>query len=277
MARLEENSWSSGNSREHSGILHKSLTAANRLMNPLFPKVVRKDEEDYETEPGRQPQEEGDIEEEHSDSEEESSESDSSTSSSSEPRRRTFSAKELKEKARSFVRKALRKRGYSESLLDNDRVYSALVKALVEDGEIVSEKTGRIWMERAIPEEAPAFVRPGKLKVGDRVQVLNWVPLGVHGAVVDLFPKGKVSKIYEVKCLVSKDPMPMGKMVRKDTPFEEQRRVLGMEIDGKGPFSTKEKEDTPFPYVTKDSSVIVRFPPMAEPSGETSHTSPSVM
>jgi len=210
--------------------------------------------------------------------EEESEESDSSTSSSSEPRKRSFSVGELKEKARSFAKKALRKRGYGEDLLENESFYSELVRDLVEDGEIVSQKTGRVWVERSIPEEPPAFVRPGKLKVGDRVHVLNWVPLGVHGTTIDLYPKGTVSKIYEVKCLVSKEPRPLGRMVRKDTPFEEQTRILGLEIDGHGPYSEKgEDEDGAFPYITKDSSVIVRFPPMAEPSGETSHVSPSVM
>lgn len=258
----KENAWASGNSREHSASIHKSLTASNRLMHPLFPKVLKKDEEE----------ETGIIEEE------ESEDSDSSTSSSSEPRKRKFSAGELKEKARSFARKALSKRGYGEDLLENEGFYSQFIRAMVEDGEIVTQKTGRVWIERSIPEEAPAFVRPGKLKVGDRVQVLNWVPLGVHGTTIDLFPKGTVSKVYEVKCLVSKEPRPLGKMVQKDTPFEEQVRVLGVEIDGKGPYSTKEEDDgMPFPYITKDSSVIVRFPPMAEPSGETSHVSPSVM
>lgn len=258
----ESNVWSSGNSQERSETLHKSLTAANRLMEPMFPKVVQKDEEE----------ETGIIEDE------ESEESESSTSSSSEPRRRTFTVGEMKEKARSFARKALMKRGYGEDLLENGDLYSALVKALVDDGEIVSQKTGCAWIERAVPEEAPAFVRPGKLKVGDRVQVLNWVPLGVHGTTIDLYPRGTVSKIYEVKCLVSKDPVPPGRMIRKGTPFEEQVRVLGVELDGKGPYSVKgEADEAAFPYITKDSTVIVRFPPMAEPSGETSHISPSVM
>jgi len=263
MSRTDNpNMWSSGNSQEHSETIHKSLTAANRLMNPMFPKIVRKDEEE----------ETGVIEDE------ESEESESSTSSSSEPRKGTFTVGDVRKKARSFARKALIKRGYGEDLLENDSLYAALVKALVEDGEIVTKKTGCAWIERAIPEEAPAFVRPGKLKVGDHVQVLNWVPLGVHGTTIDLYPRGKVSKIYEVKCLVSKDPVPRGKMLRKDSPFEQQVRVLGIELDGKGPYSTKDDgEETAFPYITKDSTVIVRFPPMAEPSGETSHISPSVM
>ena len=257
----EASVWSSGSSQERSASLHKSLTSANRLMNPLFPKVVKKDEEE----------ESGVLESE------ESEESDSSTSSSSEPRRRTLSIDEVKEKAHSFARKALSKRGYGEDLLENDDFYSNFIRALVEDGEIVTEKTGKIWIERSIPEEPPAFIRPGKLKVGDRVQVLNWVPLGVHGTTVDLFPKGTVSKIYEVKCLVSKEPKPLGRMVQKETPFEEQVRVLGVEIDGKGPYSEKDEDGTAFPYITKDSSMIVRFPPMAEPSGESTHLSPAVM
>ena len=239
------------------------MTASNRLMHPMFPKTVQKDEE----------AESGVLEDE------ESSESESSTSSSSGPRERQFfSAKDLKEKARSFARKALSKRGYPEELLENGDFYANFVRALVEDGDIVTQKTGRAWIERAIPEEAPAFVRPGKLKIGDRVQVLNWIPLGVHGTTVDLFPKGSVSKIYEVKCLVSKEPHPLGRMIQKGTPFEEQVRVIGLELDGKGPYSVKgDEEDFAFPYITKDSTVIVRFPPMADPSGETSHISPSVM
>lgn len=259
---FEKSVWSSGNSRERTGELHKSLTAANRLMKPMFPKI-RKDEE----------QETGVIEEDESD------ESETSTSSSSsEPRRKTFTLDEVRGRARSFMEKALKKRGYPTSLLDNEDFYSNFVRSLVEDGEVVSERTGRAWIERAVPEEAPAFVRPGKLKIGDRIQVLNWVPLGVHGTTVDLFPKGRVSKIYEVKCLVSKDPMTPGCMFRKGSPFEEQQRVLGLELDGKGPYSVKgESEETAFPYITKDSTVIVRFPPMSLPTGESEHVSPAVM
>jgi hypothetical protein len=232
-------------------------------MKPLFPKVVQKDEEART----------GVIEDEES---EDSESSTSSSSSSSGPRMVTMD--ELKNRSRDMMRKALKKRGYSEDLLDNEDFYSNFVRALVEDGEIVSQKTGRVWIERAIPEEAPAFVRPGKLKIGDRIQVLNWVPLGVHGTTVDLFPRGKVSKIYEVKCLVSKEPVPGGCMFRKGAPFEEQQRVIGLELDGKGPYSTKDDdEETAFPYITKDSTVIIRFPPMAQPTGETSHVSPAVM
>jgi hypothetical protein len=254
----EKHVWSSGNMRQRHAELNKSLTTANKLVNPLFPRVKKDEERETETTET-----------------EESKESDASAPSSS--KRKPFLAGELREKARSFLKKALTKRGYDESLLDNPSFCEEFTKALIRDGDIVSERTRRIWIERAIPEEPPAFVRPGKLKIGDRVQVLNWVPMGVHGTTVDLFPKGAVTKVYTVKCLVTKDPVEFSFMPPEDCDFIEEERVLGLELDGRGPYSVKSGASAPFPYVTKDNTVIIRFPPYAEPGGQTSHVSPMLM
>jgi hypothetical protein len=240
--------------------LNKSLTMSKKFQKPLFPLVKKEEDEKSST----------------SETTEESEESDSSALSSEDVSSSSFSSDECQGKAREFMKRALVKYGYPEELLENEGFCAAFAKALVKNGEIVTQRTGRAWIERAIPEEAPAFVRPGKLKIGDKVQVLNWVPLGVHGTTVDLFPHGGVSKIYTVKCLVTKDPIGIGCMPTRDADFMEEERVIGLELDGRGPYTKKSQEGSPYPYVTKDSTVIVRFPPYAEPSGETSHFNPTI-
>jgi hypothetical protein len=246
--------FASGNLREHNLDLRRGLMVAKKFHSPLFPLIEKSEDDSVEKE----------------DSDEETEESDSSVPSS----HRLITEQELRDRSAEILKKVLKAGGYDESLLEDANFKASFTKAIIEDGELITKKTGKAWIERVIPEEPPAFVRPGKLKVGDRVQLLNWVPLGVHGAKIDLFPRGKVSKVYEVKCLVTKGPSQPGFMLGEKPEFDEETRVLGVELDGKGPYSQKESTGIPYPFVTKDSSIIMRFPPMAEPSGETDNQSP---
>jgi hypothetical protein len=229
--------------------MHKMLmTSKNAFHNELFPKI--------------QKNEDGTVKTEETEAEE------------------NAEAEQLapapeNDEALTSLEQALVKCGYAKDMARDEKFSSILLKALADKGEVVSEKTGKLWVEREIPEEPPAFVRPDRLKLGDKVQVLNWVPMGVQGAKIDLFPQGKVSKIYKVKCLVTKEALPFGVIPRKDAGFVEEERILGLELDGKGPYVNKDS-DTPIPFITKDSSMIIRFPVMADPSGNTEHVSPMV-
>jgi len=254
----ERDVWSSGSSGERHDELRKSLTASKKYNQPLFPS---------------KPQEESVEKDSDSDSESsDDSESADSASSSYKPAG-NITVGELRNRSRALMEKALADRGYPKELLEDDNFRASLAKALAQDGQIVSRKTGKAWIERAIPEEPPAFVRPGKLKIGDKVQLLNWTPMGVHGTTVDLFPRGNVTKLYTVKCLVTKEPLMYGCMAPDASEFDEEDRILGLEIDGRGPYPLKDG-GKPVPFVTKDSSIIMRFPYMASPGGQTDHVEP---
>jgi hypothetical protein len=246
--------WSSGGLRENKASIHKSMTTSLRNFHAeLFPKLQKE------------------VESVEKDTEAEESEESASCALPPVKAPEGVTGADV-----AALERALEKCGYSKDLLGDEKFSSILSKAFAEKAEVITHRTGKMWIERAIPEEPPAFVRPDSVKVGDQVQVLNWVPLGVHGAKIDLFPKGKVSKIYKAKCLVTKEPIPFGVIPGDDAEFIEEERVLGLELDGKGPYVQK-SGSSPFPYITKDSTLIVRFPVMATPSGQTEHNSPGIM
>lgn len=176
----------------------------------------------------------------------------------------------------------LKKNGYSHANYD-EKMLSHIEKAVKDKGELVSRYTGRPWIDKSgYSQEAPADVFPKKLKIGDRAQVLNWQPLGVHRAVVDLFPaSGTVTKIYTVKAMIAKDPAKMEKedSSGKGGAFTVEERVLGVELDGHGPGGVaKGGGDTiPMPFITKESSIIFRMPVLGDPAGNTEHQQPNMI
>lgn len=247
--QTERNFWSLGNSVDSHDSIHKSMmTTKNAFHKELFPKKEKGDSCDSSDYASEQAQVES---------------------------TRNITSEELKRISDDALRSSLEKCGYSAELLNDEAFKKCFSSALGRKGSIVSKRTGKVWLERAVPEEPPAFL-PDKLQLGDKVQVLNWVPMGVHGATIDLYPKGKVTKIYSVKCLVSKEPMELGTMPDENVEHCEEERVIGLELDGKGPHVSKEGKKH-CPYVIKDSSVIVRFPPAGSPSGETQHVHPGIM
>lgn len=255
----EQNHWSSGSSNERSDELRSLFTVSKKFDQPLFAKLDKVIEKD-------------------SDSESNSSDNTDDTSDDSQGHSPEgyITVGQLRNRSRALMEKLLTKSGYPKELIENEDFAQAFAKALVEGGEIVSKKTGRSWIERSIPEEPPAFVRPDRLKVGNKVQMLNWIPMGVHGATIDLFPRGLVTKMYVAKCLVTKEPLLPGCMPGEGAEFEEQERLLGLELDGKGPYPLKDGDGVPAPFITKDSSIIMRFPEMAQPSGRTEHVEPGI-
>jgi hypothetical protein len=267
MAFIHERSvWSSGTSAEHSGRIHKSMTTTKRAFcQEMFPKIQKDGENQEET-----------AQETKEEAEPIAPSPEKSDKVVGKPSLLTVDA--LKGRAAEEMERALAGCGYEKDLLSDERFRSTLAKALLEKGEIVSQRTKKLWVERELPEEPPASIFPDKLKLGDRAQVLNWVPMGVHGAKIDLFPRGKVSKIYKVKCLVTKEPIPFGEIPGADAEFSEEERVIGLELDGKGPYTlNKESSRATYPYIIKDSSIIIRFPAMADPSGQTDHVSPGLV
>lgn len=174
-----------------------------------------------------------------------------------------------------ILKSDLKKRGYDPDEFEEE-VREVLRSGVARGGKIVTKKTGKVQMDRGIPEEPPGFVRPDSLKIGDTVQAINWYPLGTRGAVIDLYPEGKVTKMYFTKCLVTKEACPLG-FIPEDEDLVEEDRLIGLELDGKGPFALKAKGMRSTPFVIKDSSIILRFPTMAAPDGQSRHVSPGTM
>jgi len=166
------------------------------------------------------------------------------------------------------VKKSLNARTMLDNMLTNmgyydlsDEEYDYALEALKEGGEIVSKCTKGVVISKG-NREAPAFVKTNSIKIGDNVQLLNWKPLGVRGAVIDLHPRGKVTKMY-YKTL----------QVKTQKGVCKERRLEAVELDGHGPDDVILKSGRKLPYILKDSSVVLRFPNLAAPSGKTSHTS----
>ena len=247
MSMKDSANLSSGTSVETQGVIHKSLTSALKFHQPLFPKKVLVEKV---------------VEGSKDETVEKAKESDEASS-------KAPSSKDVDQ-----AMQALKEHGYGD--LTDDQL-GCVRKALKGGAEIVTNKTGKLWIEREVPEEPPAFLCPKKLELGNKVQLLNWQPMGVHGATIDLFPQGSVTKMYMTKCLVSKNKMPYGVLPKGKGEFNEEERLMGVELDGKGPYAMKASDMMPYPYVTKDSTLIMRFPTMGTPSGETQHVEPMVM
>lgn len=127
--------------------------------------------------------------------------------------------------------------------------------------DVVSKRTGCVWMNHGLPEIPPGYIRPGKLRVGDRVQVVNWVPLGVHGAMLDLGPRnGKVNKIVMIKCRISCGPMAFDRWPSEEPATLEEKRVYALGL---------EDQNGTYPVLLKDYSFVMRLDgPAALPTGE---------
>jgi hypothetical protein len=172
----------------------------------------------------------------------------------------TLMESEVRKAGVDTIKRMLTDNGYFNLQLD-DAGHQCLAEAMLQNAQIISKSTGGILIRKE-GREAPASVGPDKIKIGDSVQLLNWKPMGVKGATIDLYPKGKVTKTYFRKCLV-----------KSGDKEELEDRLEGIELDGKGPEDIVMKDGNKLPYILKDSTVIMRYPDMAQPSGETDHVS----
>jgi len=144
---------------------------------------------------------------------------------------------------------------------DSGDIRQAVAEALQAGAEVVSKKTGCVWLSHGLPHVPPAYIRPGKLRVGDRAIVLNWVPLGVHGATIDLSPKvGKVAKLLVVKCKIAGGPVPYDRWPMEMPQVFDEKRVYALGLEG---------DQGVTPICLKDYSLVMRLDgPSALPSGE---------
>lgn len=192
------------------------------------------------------------------------------------------------------LEKVLKQSGF-DKLPMTERAREVLESALANGAEPVTQYTGKVMIERGVPEVPPAALvsvvqkqsggvldrpsvdgadKPGSrsLQVGDRVLPLQWVDIGPHGARFDLLHvpgAARVKKIYVGTATVTKNSYPPGRapadlsmvdMVKED-------RLWGLELEPEGE-AAKSAEDSPCPVLTKDTTLVLRLEPLAAPGGE---------
>jgi hypothetical protein len=171
------------------------------------------------------------------------------------------------------VEKIFKASGFDKLPL-TDKARGVIEDAISRGAVPSTEYTGKIMVEHAMPEEPPAYARPGKdgLKVGDRVIPLQWMSAGRFGATFDLpyIPEAmKVKKLFVGPAKVSKNTYPPGKapgdLSKVETVTEE--RLWGMELESEE-VSKDGEELCPCPVVTKDTTMVLRLEPLAQPTGE---------
>lgn len=195
----------------------------------------------------------------------------------------------------SVVEKALMKSGF-DKLPMTDRARDALEDALANGAQPVTQYTGKVMLERGVPELPPALLAapeqmekagvldrpvngggphqaagPAALQVGDRVVPLQWVDVGPFGAKFDLPfvpPVARVKKLHFGPAKVTKDAYPPGRVPedREKTETVVEDRLWAMDLVPEG--DTKEASDVPCPVFTKDTTMVLRLEPLADPSGE---------
>lgn len=175
------------------------------------------------------------------------------------------------------IEKILKDGGWDKLPL-TDRAREVIEDAITKGARPVTEYTGKVLVEHAIPEEPPAFTRPKKLNVGDTVIPLSWVGVCTQGAKFDLpnVPAAaKVKKMYVGPAKVSKDSYPYGRypsdISKVETVMED--RLWGLELED----SVKKAEDegVNLPLMTRDTTLVLRVDALATPSGEVNTGEPA--
>jgi hypothetical protein len=170
----------------------------------------------------------------------------------------------------------LLKDGGWDKLPMSDKAKGVIEDAISKGAKPVTEYTGKLLVEHGIAEEPPAFLRPKKLKVGDRVVPLQWTSMGVHGAQFDLqsVPAAmKVKKMYTGPAKVTKCAYPPGRgpsdIMKCESVIED--RMWGMDLE---PEDVKKESDSgghetsSVPVRTSDTTMVLRLEPLASPQGE---------
>jgi hypothetical protein len=278
--------WSTGSAAEKSAALNKSLrTTLEGVHQPgiLFPKK-------------KQPTEVEIVEKELADAWAEVQK----RRSGSDPRRSSSTIEKSADaddaavvEGLNVVEKALQVSGF-DKLPMTKRARQALHDALDNGAEPVTQYTGKIMCERELPEVPPAALivaplmeksgvldrpresdnrsaGPRSLQVGDRVVPLQWVDVGPFGAKFDLPfvpPVARVKKLYVGPATVSKDAYPPGRAPGDMSAVErvQEQRLWAMELEPEG--ENKEASDSACPFFTKDTTMVLRLEPLAQPSGE---------
>ena len=276
--------WSGGTSKEKSEAINKSLrTTFRNVFQPgiLFPKVVRPTREEV-------------IEKQTADAWEEVQKRREEKNhpflgnspalektvapSAGEQSKVVITTQKINKE---MVEKVLKDSGF-DKLPMTEKARQIVEEAINHGARPVTEYTGKIMMERQVPEEPPAFVRPGKLEVGDRVIPLQWVPVGIWGAKFDLPnvpPSMRVKKMYTGPVKVTKSAYPPWRVPadfsHADSVTEERLWAIDLEEDKNDKTTNKSEDMLPFPLSTRDTTLLLkvddgsfRLGSMAEPSGE---------
>ena len=179
------------------------------------------------------------------------------------------------------IEKVMKETGW-DKLPMSDKAKTLVEDAISKGARPVTEYTGKYMVDHGMPEEPPAFVRPGALKAGDRVIPLHWTPMGVFGAKFDMpyVPEtAKVNKILTGQVTVTKDAYPLGRCpsdIGKCATVKEDR-MWGMVLE---PENVKKEADgkddgtSAMPIWTRDTTMVLRLEPLSSPSGEISPAAP---
>jgi hypothetical protein len=169
------------------------------------------------------------------------------------------------------IEKVLKEAGY-DKLPMSEKGKEILEQIISRGGKPATDYSGKLLVEHGLPESAPPLVRPSGLKVGDRVIVLPWVSMGVHGATFDLpyVPEtAKVTKMYVAPATVTKDTYPPGRVPRDLSKVEtvKEDRLWGLELESEN----VKKDDDGLgccPMGMREPAMVLRLEPLASPSGE---------
>jgi hypothetical protein len=174
------------------------------------------------------------------------------------------------------IEKAIKQSGF-DKLPMTDKARELLENVLSNGAEPVTQYTGKILVERAIPEVPPASLAKIKsqLQVGDRVIPLQWVPVGPVGAQFDLPyvpPTARITRMYKGPAKVTKDVYSPGRAPRDcakcESVVEERLWALDLEPEGDDAEKNADNEDTAVPTPMTDTTMVLRLEPLAQPSGE---------
>lgn len=171
------------------------------------------------------------------------------------------------------VEKVLKETGFDKLPLSDHG--KQVLEEVLRKGKPATEYTGKIMVDHGVAEMAPAFVRPGALKNGDRVIPLQWTPMGVFGAQFDIpfLPEvGRVRGITMGPAKVTKKSYPPGQypadLSKEETVTENRMWSMTLERD-----KDAEKDGVAgmqlSPVSTRETTMVLRLEPLASPAGET--------
>lgn len=201
-----------------------------------------------------------------------------SPSATSETVVKTVAEGQLLEKEQ--IEKILKETGW-DKLPMSDKAKQMVEDAISKGAKPVTEYTGKYMVDHGMPEEPPAFVRPGSLKAGDRVVPLHWTPMGVFGAKFDMpyVPEtATVKKMLTGAVTVTKSAYPPGRCPSDLGKCEtvKENRMWGMELEPEGIKKEAPSDDgtSAMPVWTRDTTMVLRLEPLASPSGDVAPAAP---
>lgn len=172
------------------------------------------------------------------------------------------------------IEKAIKQSGF-DKLPMTDKARELLEDVLSNGAEPVTQYTGKVMIERDIPEVPPASLAKvaKNLQVGDRVIPLRWVPVGPVGAQFDLPyvpPTARITRMYTGPAKVTKDVYSPGRAPRDCKKCESviEERLWALDLEADSDEKHADNEDAAVPTAMSDMTMVLRLEPLAQPSGE---------